>query len=323
MRSRVRNSGRLALAPEPVLIVFSRQSRYHLPHMPVPAKSILVIDDDASITRLISLILEKEGHSVVTCNTGMDGIQLLREHRFDLMLLDLGLPDMDGLKLLQTWNGRNGTKVIVITADNTAETIMTAIKSGAYLYIHKPFEPEQLRDLVATALKAQDPERIEVLSAKPDWLELSVPCSRHAAERMDQFMRQIKIDLPEDEHEAVAQAFRELLMNAVEWGGGLDPSRRVRISLLRTKRMLQYRVSDPGPGFKLEDLQHAAISNPPGDVISHDTVRQQKGIRPGGLGLLMVKAVADELLYNEKHNEVIFIKYLDAEEAEGKGAGQA
>ena len=286
-----------------------------------PPNSILVVDDDPAMCKLMTVVLEQQGHAIVNCGTGVEAINLLRQRRFDLLLLDLGLPDMDGLKLLHVWNGRSGTRVIVITADDTAETLMTAIRSGAYLYIRKPFEPEQLRDLVATALKSRDSQQIEVLSAKPDWLELSVPCSRDAAERMDQFMRQIKIDLPEDEREGVAQAFRELLMNAVEWGGGLDPTRRVRISLLRTPRMLQYRVSDPGPGFRLEDLQHAAINNAPGDVFSHEQVRQQKGLRPGGLGLVMVRAIADELLYNEKHNEVIFIKYLaDNGEREEKAA---
>lgn len=286
-----------------------------------PSKSILVVDDDATLCKLITHILEQQGHAVVICGTGGEAVDLLRKRRFDVLLLDLGLPDMDGMNLLSAWRGRNGTKVIVITSDDTAETLMTAIRGGAYLYIRKPFEPEQLRDLVATAFQAQEPQYIEVLSAKPDWLELSVPCSRDAAERIDQFMRQIKIDLPEEAREGVAQAFRELLMNAVEWGGELDPTRRVRISLLRTPRMLQYRVSDPGPGFRLEDLPHAAISNAPGEVFAHETVRQQKGLRPGGLGLMMVRAVADELIYNEKHNEVIFIKYLgEGDTVEDKGA---
>jgi DNA-binding response OmpR family regulator len=283
--------------------------------MAEPSKSILVIDDDATLCKLMTQTLEQQGHAVVTCSTGVEAIHLLRKRRFDVLLLDIGLPDIDGLGLLSAWHGRNGTKVIVITTDDTAETLMTAIRGGAYLYIRKPFEPEQLRELVATALQAEEPQPIEVLSAKSDWLELSVPCSRDAAERMDQFMRQIKIDLPAEEREGVAQAFRELLMNAVEWGGELDPTRRVRISLLRTRRMLQYRVSDPGPGFREEDLPHAAISNAPGEAFTHETVRQQMGLRPGGLGLIMVRAVADELLYNEKHNEVIFIKYLDNGEA--------
>jgi hypothetical protein len=58
-------------------------------------------------------------------------------------------------------------------------------------------------------------------------------------------------------------------------------------------------------------LQHAAISNPPDDPIRHMNVREEKGLRPGGLGILMTMSLVDELLYNEAQNEVVFIKYLD------------
>src|SRR5207237_6730385 len=145
---------------------------YHSTHMAEPPNSILVVDDDAALCELITYILERQGHTVVSCGTGLDAIHLLGERRFDVLLLDLGLPDMDGLNLLRVWRGRNGTRVIVITADDTAETLMTAIRSGAYLYIRKPFAPEQLRDLVTTALHSHEAQQIEVLSAKPDWLEL-------------------------------------------------------------------------------------------------------------------------------------------------------
>ena len=72
-----------------------------------------------------------------------------------------------------------------------------------------------------------------------------------------------------------------------------------------------YRIADPGPGFNIEDLPHAAIGQPSGDPIEHMDVREAKGIRPGGFGLLIVRASVDELLYNEKRNEVVFVKYLD------------
>ena len=111
--------------------------------------------------------------------------------------------------------------------------------------------------------------------------------------------------------DSLALAFRELLMNAIEWGGRLDPNRTVRIACLRSRRMLMYRIADPGPGFDIETLSHAAIGQPPGDPIAHMQVREEKGIRPGGFGLLMVQQTADELLYNEKRNEVVFVKYLD------------
>ena len=110
--------------------------------------------------------------------------------------------------------------------------------------------------------------------------------------------------------ESVSDAFRELLQNAVEWGGRLDPQRKVRIACVRTNRMLIYRIADPGPGFQLEDLDHAAITHPT-IRLEHAKIREEKGLRAGGFGLLLVRAKVDELVYNEKQNEVIFMKYLD------------
>jgi anti-sigma regulatory factor (Ser/Thr protein kinase) len=74
--------------------------------------------------------------------------------------------------------------------------------------------------------------------------------------------------------------------------------------------MLLYRISDPGPGFKMDNLPHAAISHPD-NPIEHMNVREQQGLRPGGFGILMVRAKVDELIYNEQQNEVMFVKYLD------------
>ena len=159
-----------------------------------------------------------------------------------------------------------------------------------------------------TAAKPQPP--IEVVSARPEWVELSVPCTREAADRLQTVMAHLDTDLPQDVRESVGYAFRELLLNAVEWGGQLDPKRRVRISYLRARRMLLYRIADPGAGFSMQGLDHAAISHPD-DPMRHDEIREQKGIRPGGFGILMVRAKVDELIYNETQNEVMFVKYLD------------
>lgn len=123
-------------------------------------------------------------------------------------------------------------------------------------------------------------------------------------------MAHLDADLPEDVRDSVAYAFRELLLNAIEWGGRLNPKRRVRISYVRARRMLIYRIADPGPGFKIEEMDHAAI-NHPDDPLEHMNVREQKGLRPGGFGILMVRAKVDELIYNETRNEVMFVKYLE------------
>jgi anti-sigma regulatory factor (Ser/Thr protein kinase) len=75
--------------------------------------------------------------------------------------------------------------------------------------------------------------------------------------------------------------------------------------------MLVYRIADPGEGFDIDKLRHAAISNPEDDPIRHIDIREESGLRPGGYGLAMTRSLVDELIYNEKRNEVMCIKYLD------------
>jgi anti-sigma regulatory factor (Ser/Thr protein kinase) len=70
-------------------------------------------------------------------------------------------------------------------------------------------------------------------------------------------------------------------------------------------------VKDPGEGFSLEELRHAAIANPPDSPLLHLDERKEQGLRPGGFGILMAKHVVDEVIYGEAGNDVILIKYLD------------
>lgn len=171
-------------------------------------------------------------------------------------------------------------------------------------------EVRNLLNVVQDALRASEtPAAIEVISAHPTWVELLVPCSRTAAEQLQPVIAHLGSDLEQDVLDSVSDAFRELLMNAIEWGGGLDPNRKVRIACVRTNRVLMYRIADPGPGFKLKDVDHAAIAHP--SPLEHIGIREKKGLRAGGFGLLLVREKVDELVYNEKQNEVIFMKYLD------------
>ena len=172
-------------------------------------------------------------------------------------------------------------------------------------------EVRDLLNLVQTALQTSDAQQsIEVTSAQPHGVELLVPCTREAAGKIEAVVERLGADLPEDVRDSVASAFTELLLNAVEWGGRLDPNRKVRIACLRTSRMLMYRIADPGPGFTFDNLTQSALSHPD-QPIEHMRIREEQGIRPGGFGIMMVKAKVDELVYNEKQNEVVFIKYLD------------
>jgi len=240
-------------------------------------------------------------------------LQMLGRDHYDLVLLDVWLPKMNGLELLAKLHAVGKTvKAVVITADDTPETLLTAVREQAFHYIRKPFKPDTLLEVVNMALAEGAPQLpIEVISARPEWVELVVPSDLHTAERIQFFMDQLKSDLPSEVRESVGRAFRELLLNAIEWGGRLDPTRKVRIACLRTRRMVLYRIADPGQGFRLEDLPHAAVNNPPDEPFRHHQIREEKGLRAGGFGLLMTRAFVDELIYNEARNEVVCIKYLD------------
>jgi CheY-like chemotaxis protein/anti-sigma regulatory factor (Ser/Thr protein kinase) len=273
---------------------------------------ILVVDDDQTTRFVIRKVLTSAGFSASQAKDGVEALEALRSRRFDLMLLDVWMPRMNGLDLLAELRTIEAPpRVVVMTSDDAPETLLKAVREQAFMYVHKPVEPPTLLKAVREALDAPDPPRIEVLSARPEWVELMVPCTREAVGRIESVMTRLDTDLAPDLRESIGYAFRELLMNAVEWGGGLDPTRKVRIAYLRARRMLMYRIADPGPGFKIEDLPHAAIGQPPEDPIAHMQVREEKGIRPGGFGLLTVRSSVDELLYNEQRNEVVFVKYLD------------
>jgi anti-sigma regulatory factor (Ser/Thr protein kinase) len=77
--------------------------------------------------------------------------------------------------------------------------------------------------------------------------------------------------------------------------------------------MVTCRISDPGEGFTLDEIPHAAIANPEGDPLRHLEYRDAHGMRPGGFGVLLAQRLVDELVYNEQGNEVMLIKYLDLE----------
>jgi len=273
---------------------------------------ILVAEDDATTREMIGGILKKQGYSVSTASDGMIALRALQKKKFDLLLLDIWMPKMSGLGLIGTLHGeKHIPKIIVMTSDKTSDTVLKSLRGQVYQFLAKPFEAAALISLVENAL-SEDPSvpPIEVLSANKHWVELLVPCERSVVTRVQSFLNRLETDLPPDVMEKVGYAFRELLNNAIEWGGHLDPNLKVRISYIRTKKLLMYRLDDPGPGFKLEDLKHAAVSNPIDDPMAHMTVREQKGLRPGGLGLMLTQQLVDELVYNEARNEVVLIKYL-------------
>jgi anti-sigma regulatory factor (Ser/Thr protein kinase) len=174
----------------------------------------------------------------------------------------------------------------------------------------KSFTPVAVRALATDALAACPVAGIEVISALPEWVELRVPCDLAATPAIEKLLARLDADLPQEINEAINYAFREMLGNAVEYGCRLDPSEHIEVRFVRLKRAFICRIKDPGAGFDPARLEHAAVSNPEDDPLRHASVRDERGLRAGGFGILLASRLVDELVYNERHNELMFVKYL-------------
>jgi len=123
---------------------------------------ILVIDDELSMRELLELMLTKEGYRVSCAESGLSAIEMLEKDHFDLLLCDIRLGDITGLDVLRASKKKDpNTVVIMISAYTTAETAVEAMNDGAYDYVPKPFDNEELKQTIANALdlKTLDQEK--------------------------------------------------------------------------------------------------------------------------------------------------------------------
>jgi DNA-binding NtrC family response regulator len=117
---------------------------------------ILVVDDEDIVRTSCSRTLSPEGYEVRLAKNGVEGLKMANEDRFDLVLTDLKMPDMDGIEVLRIIKEKwPETAVIIVTGYQTVDTAVKAIKLGAYDYIEKPFTPDALISAVAEALASK------------------------------------------------------------------------------------------------------------------------------------------------------------------------
>ena len=276
--------------------------------------SLLVIADPA-LEDLMTLLAER-GHWIThVSRTKEDAFSELSKRAYAILVTG---PNTTASEDLAFYNKIRETypkiKLIALSFDGEKQDVIDAIREHAFSYFTAPFSAESVFAMIQTAPRAEDwKDGIELLSNRPNWLTLRVSSSKITAERVAQFMRELDSNLPEADREAIGMAFREMLLNAMGHGGGFDPASKVELAYVRTRRMILYHLRDPGPGFSIGQLPQCALSNPEDDPFGHLTYRAEHGIRPGGFGILMSRELVDDLLYNEKGNEVLLIKYLKPE----------
>ena len=119
-------------------------------------KSILVVDDEPKIVQLARVYLEHAGFGVVTARDGREALQAVRQHRPDLVVLDLGLPEVDGLDVTRTIRRDSSLPIVMLTARDDEVDKLLGLELGADDYLTKPFSPRELVARVKAVLRRAD-----------------------------------------------------------------------------------------------------------------------------------------------------------------------
>jgi len=281
---------------------------------PFPVRTALLVGGDSQIEARLRSCLEPKAWAIQHVSDNAAALIVALRKSFDLIITSEKTTGKEDIELLRRMRRiRPHTRFIILADESTPADVITSMREHAFSYFSRPFSLESLGVMIQHAI--DEPcwdDGIDVVSATPEWIRIRARCDFKTADRVLQFFDEIA-ELPNPERTSVGAAFREMLMNAIEHGGRLDPNQQVEISYIRARHMVTCRISDSGEGFTLDEIPHAAIANPAEDPVRHMEYREAAGMRPGGFGVLLAQRLVDQLVYNEQGNEVMLIKYLDLE----------
>lgn len=124
-------------------------------------KTVLIVDDDKEICELLNMFLTLEKYNVISVNTGMEGLDKFRSDKFDVILLDISLPDINGQQLCKLIRQESDIPIIMVSANDSVSDKVICLEYGADDYISKPFENMELIARIKAVLRRSD-KHIEV-----------------------------------------------------------------------------------------------------------------------------------------------------------------
>lgn len=225
-----------------------------------PPLSALVIDDETQIRRLLTIALEAAGYRVSTAGTGQEGLRTLAHHRHDVILLDLGLPDITGMQVLKQLREWTQTPVIILTVLDAEAEKVEALDAGADDYVTKPFNtPELLARLRASVRRANQGQSHEPVFTLG---ELKVDL---AARRVMLAGDPVRLTAKEYAllrlfilHAGKVLTHRQILREV--WGASHEnDTQYLRVYLMRLREKLEPEgsapvfLTEPGVGYRLAD----------------------------------------------------------------------
>jgi anti-sigma regulatory factor (Ser/Thr protein kinase)/CheY-like chemotaxis protein len=281
-----------------------------MPHA-TDARRVLVIGQQPALELALSA-LQTVAFEIESCDGSAEAVRRVRFRAIDLAITDPATPIREDLALaLELEEQRPGLRVILLAPSVSPDDLVAALRAHVFACFTPPFDLDEIVAMVQTALcDVHWRDGIQVVSGLPNWITLKVACRVMAADRLVTFIKDFESALPDQERERLALAFREMLLNAMEYGGGFDPEQVVEVTAARTERTVVYHMRDPGPGFDRDELAHVVASTDPAHVIRAAMHRDRVGLRAGGFGILIARQIVDELVFNERGNEVLLVRHL-------------
>ena len=126
---------------------------------------VLIVDDDTALAEMLGIVLRSEGYEPFLCPDDESAMAAFREHKPDLVLLDLMLPGLDGIDVCRAIRAESGTPIVMLTAKSDTIDIVVGLESGADDYVVKPFKPKELVARIRARLRRTDdpaPEMLEI-----------------------------------------------------------------------------------------------------------------------------------------------------------------
>jgi DNA-binding NtrC family response regulator len=235
---------------------------------------ILVVDDEPDIRTLVKEILEDEGYRVATAENGAKARQALRERRPDLVLLDIWMPDIDGISLLKEWSEMDGLPcpVIMMSGHGTVETAVEATRLGAYDFLEKPLS---LAKLLLTVERAVEADKLKLEN---------IGLRRHAEHVVEPTGHSAGIQRLREQVKRIAQHDTWVLITGEPGSGRETFARYLHSQSLRKDRpFVDVSVSSIAKGNSAKEL----FGSEEGDHVHYGALEQARG------GTLFLDEVAD------------------------------
>lgn len=263
--------------------------------------NILVVDDDEIVRQTLKRVLSRDNMRVTLASAAKEALGILKEKQVELIITDVKMPEMDGLTFLKKVKSDQAEiPIIVLTGFATIEMTKEALQNGAYNFITKPFEIEDILTIVkkGLTLKKEIVRNKEVaafakcafdveIPSREDLLNGIIYCILEQAKLMDFSQRIITTEL--------LMVLDEALTNALKHGNKYDSQKKIVVSAQISNEKIEIYIRDEGEGFDSVKLI---------DPLSAEGIEKNCG-----RGVFLMKSYMDEVAFNDKGNEVKLVKY--------------